>query len=80
MDIEKLIKVTFGVYGVKISFEVGAQFCVYQKKILRFEAKKPYDFDRNKKGSALSKKEHPNTTGEKPPKFKPIKYIWLLGQ
>ena len=47
---------------------------------MRFEAKKPYDFDRNQKRSALSKKEQPNTTGKKPRKFKPIKYIWLFGQ
>ena len=33
-----------------------------QKKSLRFEAKKPYDFDRNQKRSALSKKEQPNST------------------
>ena len=30
--------------------------------------------------SALSKKEQPNTTRKKPRKFKPIKYMWLLGQ
>ena len=36
-----------------------------QKISLRFEAKKPYSFDRNKKRRALSKKEQPNTTGKK---------------
>ena len=51
-----------------------------QKKSLRFEAKKLYDFDRNQKRYALYKKEQPNTTGKKPRKFKLIKYIWLLGQ
>ena len=51
-----------------------------QKKSLRFEAKKPYDFDKNVNTSVLSKKEQPNTTGKIPRKFKPIKYIWLLGQ
>ena len=45
-----------------------------QQKTLRFETKKPYDFDRNQKRSALCKKEQPNTTG------KLIKCIWLLGQ
>ena len=45
---------------------------------MRFEAKKPYDFDRNQNRSALSKKEQPQTTGKKPRKFKHIK--WLLGQ
>ena len=46
----------------------------------RFEAKKPYDFDRNQNRSSLYKKEQPNTTGKKPRKFKLIKFIWLLGQ
>ena len=46
----------------------------------KLEAKKPYDFDRNQNRNALSKKEQPNTTGKKTRKFKPIKYIWLLGQ
>ena len=51
------------------------------KKNLRFESKKPYDFDRNKKRSALSKKNS-QTQQEKnrENKFKPIKYIWILGQ
>ena len=37
-----------------------------QMKSLRFEAKKPNDFDRNQNKYALSKKEQPNTTGKKP--------------
>ena len=45
-----------------------------------FKAQKSYDFDRNQNRSALSKKEQPNNTGKKPRKFKPIKYIWILGQ
>ena len=32
---------------------------------LRFEDKKPYDFDRNQNRSVLSKKEQPNTTEKK---------------
>ena len=48
-----------------------------EKLELRFEAKKPYD--RNQNGNTLYKKDQPNTTGKKPRKFKPIKYIWLLG-
>ena len=49
---------------------------------LEVEIKKPYEIDRNKKGStlSLSKKEQPNTKGMKPRKFKLIKYIRLLGQ
>ena len=40
-------------------------------KSLRFEAKKPYDFDRNQNRSALSKKEHEqtNTTEKKTAKI-----------
>ncbi len=36
-----------------------------QEKSLRFEAKKPYDFDRNQKRNALSKKEQPNKHNRK---------------
>ena len=42
---------------------------------IKFESKKPYNFDGNQKRSALSKKEQPNTTGKKLRKF-----IRLLGQ
>ena len=34
------------------------------KKSLRFETKKPYDFNINQNRSALSKKEQPNSTGK----------------
>ena len=53
------------------------------KKILRFEAKKPYNFDKNQKRSALSRFRSKNsqTPKEKKPRnHKPIKSIWLLGQ
>ena len=46
----------------------------------RSKENKPYDFYRNQKRSALSKKEQPNITGKKPQKIKLIKYKWLLGQ
>ena len=36
-----------------------------QNNSLKFEAKKPYDFDRNQKGCTLSKKEQPSATGRK---------------
>ena len=37
---------------------------------MSFEDKKPYDFDRNQKTSALSKKEQPNTTRKNGKKLK----------
>ena len=46
-------------------------------KSLGFEAKKPYNFDRNQYGNALSKKEQQNTT-KKPRKFKPTKYVHMV--
>ena len=47
----------------KVAHPIG-DFVKEKKKEKRFEPKKPYDFDRNQKRSALSKKEQPNTTGK----------------
>ena len=44
-----------------------------KQKSLRFEAKKPYDFDRTQKRSALSKKRTAKRHRKKPRKFKSIK-------
>ena len=46
----------------------------------KLEAKKPYDFDRNKKEVRYQKKNSGTPQIKKPQKFKPMKYIWLLGQ
>ena len=40
---------------------ISKEIYLFQKKRLRFEAKKPYEIGGNQKRSALSKKEQPNT-------------------
>ena len=55
---------TWAHLSIHISIIQGMYYSPVQLKNMRLEAKKPYNFDKSSKRSALSEKEQAKTTGK----------------